>query len=57
MKLNEKHIQTMKTLDMGFYQEGRAYLVFFKNHPKACEMGDNGNGTICLCTSASGGLC
>lgn len=55
MKLNKKHIQTMKTLDQGFYQEGRAYLVFFKNHPKACKMGDNGNGTICLCTSVSGG--
>lgn len=55
MKLNKKHIQTMKTLDQGFYQVGRAYLVFFKNHPKAWDMGDNGNGTICLCTSVSGG--
>ena len=55
MKLNKKHIQIMKTLDQGFYQRGRAYLVFFKNHPKAWDMGDNGNGTICLCTSVSGG--
>lgn len=55
MKLNKKHIQTMKTLDQGFYQEGRPYLVFFKNHPKAHKMGDNGHGTICLCTSVSGG--
>ena len=55
MKLNEKHILTMKTLDQGFYQKGRAYLVFLKNHPKALEMGDNGNGTTCICTSVSGG--
>jgi hypothetical protein len=55
MKLDKKHIHTVRRLDDRFYSEGFAYKVFFKNHPKARAMGDSGRGVICLCTSASGG--
>ena len=55
MKLNKKHIQTVKTFDLCFYREGRAYHIFFKNHPDAEKMGDYGDGTVCLCTAVSGG--
>lgn len=55
MKLDKKHIHTVRSLDDRFYHEGFAYKVFFKNHPKARAMGDGGRGVICLCTSASGG--
>lgn len=55
MKFDTKHIRTVRTLDTMFYWEGDAYLVFFKNHPKAEWMGDSGRGVICICTSVSGG--
>ena len=55
MKLNKKHIQTVKTFDQCFYREGRAYHIFFKNHPDAEKMGDYGDGTVCLCTAVNGG--
>ena len=55
MKLDKKHIHTVRRLDDTFYHEGFAYKVFFKNHPKARAMGDGGKGVICLCTSAAGG--
>ena len=52
---NKKQFLYTKSINTGYIEVGRAYRVFFKNHPMAKEMGDYGDGTICLCVGSCGG--
>lgn len=49
MNIIKKHFILTKSLNKARLRQGNAYKVYFKNHPKAKDMNDHGNGTICIC--------
>lgn len=53
-KRDTKHIDIIKSLNTGFYRQGRPYTVYLKDHPSAGRMGDHGNGTTLICIEAGG---
>lgn len=55
MEIRKKQFIITKSFDESRIRKGNAYKVYFKNHPKAREMGDNGDGVICLCAAVAGG--
>lgn len=51
---DSKHVQTVKSFNY-YFTENHPYFIKWGKHPKARAMGDNGDGSYCMCIRAGGG--